>query len=80
MSGNKYTCLKLHTLAQKLWRSGGACRPFAKTVQYVAQIFLGCFIGCEAEIDPTVQFVHNGLGFLFMTRLPLGREVLCVSR
>lgn len=78
MSGNKNTCLKLHTLAQKLWRSGGVCRPFAKTVQYVAQIFLGCFIGCEAELDPTVQFVHNGLGVVIHDTASIGQgSVVC---
>lgn len=34
----------------------------AKLIQYASQVILGCFIGCEAQIDPSVTFVHNGLG------------------
>lgn len=56
------TCLNWHLTAQRLWSHGTLGRRIAKLIQYASQVILGCFIGCEAQIDPSVTFVHNGFG------------------
>ena len=57
---------------------GGSFRGLAKFIQHSGQVFLGCFIGCEAEIDPSVQFVHNGLGVVIQDTESVGpRSTIC---
>lgn len=78
MAGNKNTCLKWHLKAKKLWHRGGPFRGVAKFIQHASQIFLGCFIGCESNVDPSVQFVHNGLGVVIHDTASVGpRTIIC---
>lgn len=78
MAGNKNTCLGWHLASQRLWRRGALCRKAAKLIQHAGQVLLGCFIGCEADIEPTVQFVHNGLGVVIHDTASVGaRTIIC---
>lgn len=80
MAGNKNTCLRWHLASQRLWRRGALCRKAAKLIQHAGQVLLGCFIGCEADIEPTVQFVHNGSAWLYTIPPPWGHVPSSASR
>ena len=72
MAGVGNTCFRIHLLSRRLWSKGGFRRKLAKLVQWGNQVLLGCFIGCEAQIDETCTFMHNGLGVVIHDRATIG--------
>lgn len=52
----------LHQMAHRLQQRGSLGRKAAVAIRNLNQIVHGGFIGCAAQIDPSVKFIHNGLG------------------
>lgn len=52
----------LHQMAHRLQQRGSLGRKVAIAIRNLNQIVHGGFIGCAAQIDPSVKFIHNGLG------------------
>lgn len=70
------TCLRWHLAAQRLWHVGGPLRQLAKLIRYANQVVFGCFIGLDAQIDPTVHFGHNGLGTVVHESVTIGARTV----
>lgn len=53
---------RLHQAAYALNRRGCWGHKVAVVIRNLNQIVHGGYIGCAARIDPSVRFIHNGLG------------------
>lgn len=65
---------KMHQVAHRFYDHGTAGRVIAVAIRNISQIVHGGYIGCDARIDPSVTFVHNGLGVVIHGDVVVGAK------